>query len=72
MPNEPGHFQFDVEPGPTGVPLVSWALINDLGDVVAVSFGPRSGKSAKAQVQWIIDHAHECRIIDRVARSRPR
>ncbi|MGD0895155.1 MAG: hypothetical protein ABSA08_03955 [Acidimicrobiales bacterium] len=69
MAGEPGHFQFNIETGPTDYPLVNWALINDTtGDVMAVSFVPQSGRSAKATTQWIIDNAKDCKIMERVVR----
>jgi hypothetical protein len=68
MADESGHFQFAQEVGPTGLHLVSWALVNDDGDVTAVSYAPLSSKSAKRQTQWIIDHARDCTVVERVVR----
>jgi hypothetical protein len=68
MADESGHFQFAQEVGPTGLHLVSWALVNDDGDVMAVSYAPLSSKSARRQTQWIIDHARDCTVVERVVR----
>jgi hypothetical protein len=69
MPEVPGEFQFGLESGPARRPLVSWVLVDAKGDVMAVSYAHSGGKTAQATVQWIIDNAKDCKIIEAVPGS---
>lgn len=64
MSDEPGFFQFEITQGATGMAQANWALVTDDGDIVAISSADSGVKSARAQVQWIIDNASKCRVVE--------
>ena len=64
MAGEPGYFQFEITKGATNVSQAGWALVNEDGDILAVSPLSLGVKRAEEVVQWIKDNASKCRTVE--------